>query len=163
MWGVAYSILFRPSPRILHAWRIFLLRAFGAQIGKQCRLYPKAEIWAPWNLICEDIVTVGDGANLYNPATITLRSHCVVSQDAYLCSATHDYQDPTFPLVVAPIEIGGYAWICSKATVQMGVVVGKGAVLALGAIATKNLDAWTVYGGIPAKKIGERNVVEIDA
>ncbi len=60
VWGVAYLIFFRFTPRSLHAWRALILRCFGAKIGRGCHIYPKAEIWAPWNLQCEDEVGVAD-------------------------------------------------------------------------------------------------------
>lgn len=162
LWGITYVILFRYSPRPLHAWRSFLLRCFGAVIGKQCHIYPKATIWAPWNLICEDVATIADGAIIYNVASVFLGSHAIVSQQAYLCSASHDYQNPNFPLIAAPIRIGAYAWVCARATVQMGVTLGEGTVLGLGAIATKNLESWSVYAGIPAIKIKQRQYQQLD-
>jgi putative colanic acid biosynthesis acetyltransferase WcaF len=156
IWGCVYAIFFRTSPRPFHAWRAFLLRSFGAKLGPDVHVYPKASIWAPWNLTCEDGTTIADEAIIYNPKRITLGSHAIVSQQAYLCGATHDYQNPNFPLVAFPISIGPYAWICARATVQPGVSVGEGAVLALGAVASQNLQPWTVYGGVPARKIKMR-------
>ena len=155
-WSIVRATLFRPSPRPLHAWRAFLLRLFGARIGPHARIYPRVDIWAPWNLVCEDVVAVADEAIIYNPAPVHLGSHCVISQQAYLCGASHDLRDPAFPMIWAPIRIGAYAWVCARATVQMGVEVGEGAVLALGAVATRDLDAWTVYAGVPAKPVGRR-------
>ena len=155
-WNVAYALLFRPSPRPMHAWRGFLLRLFGATIAPNSRIYPNARIWAPWNLVCEDLVSIADHAEIYNPALVTLRSHCIISQQAYLCGASHDYDDPAFPMVWAPITIGRYAWIGARAVVQMGLTVGDGAVLGLGAIATRNLEPWTVNAGVPARRIGQR-------
>ena len=107
-WRVVYILLFRTSPRPLHAWRAMLLRLFGAKIGVSCHIYPKAEVWAPWNLICEDVVAIADGAVIYNPSPVTLMSHCVVSQEVYLCGATHDYNDPGFPMIHKPITIGPF-------------------------------------------------------
>jgi putative colanic acid biosynthesis acetyltransferase WcaF len=156
LWGIAYTLLFRISPRPLHAWRSFLLRCFGARIGAACHIYPGARIWAPWNLVCGDVVAVADEAVIYNPARVVLGSHSTVSQQAYLCGATHDYDDPRFPLVAAPIEVGDYAWICARATVQPGVRVAEGAVLGLGSVATRDLEPWSVYVGVPARKIKER-------
>jgi putative colanic acid biosynthesis acetyltransferase WcaF len=156
IWGFAYAIFFRISPRPFHAWRSFVLRSFGAKLGQDVHIYPKASIWAPWNLTCGDGATIADEAVIYNPERITLGSHAIVSQQAYLCGATHDYEDPNFPLVASPISVGSYAWICARATVQPGISVGEGAVLALGAVATQNLQEWTVYGGIPARKIKMR-------
>lgn len=156
IWHLVWILLFRPTPRPLHAWRCFLLRCFGASIGKNSHIYPSARIWAPWNLICEDAVAIADGAEIYNPSPIILGSHSIVSQSAYLCGATHDYDDPAFPMIYAPIRIGAYAWIGAKATVLMGIDVGDGAVLGLGSIATSRLDPWTVYAGIPARRLKTR-------
>ena len=156
LWNIVALLLFRPSPRPAHAWRAFLLRLFGAQLGKDCHIYPRAEIWAPWNLRCDDTVGVADGAVIYNPSLISIGSHAVISQQADLCGAGHDYSDPAFPMVSAPIDIGPRAWICARASVQAGVKVGAGAVLALGAVATRDLDPWTVYGGVPARRIKAR-------
>lgn len=155
-WSIVHAVFFRLSPRPCHRWRAFLLRCFGAQLGENVHIYPRASIWAPWNLICADTVAIADEAVIYNPSTVTLGSHATISQQAYLCGATHDYHDPAFPLLAFPISICGHAWICARATVQAGVQVGEGAVLALGAVATRDLDAWTVYGGIPAARIKAR-------
>jgi putative colanic acid biosynthesis acetyltransferase WcaF len=156
VWGVVYLIFFRTSPRPFHAWRAFLLRCFGAKLGKKCHIYGGARIWAPWNLVCADQATIGNEAIIYNPEVITLGSHTIISQQAYLCGATHDYQDPSFRLIALPISIGSYAWICARGMVQPGVSVGVGAVLALGSVATHDLQPWTVYGGVPARKIKPR-------
>lgn len=155
-WSIVWLLLFRPSPRPAHAWRAFLLRLFGARVGATCHIYPGVRIWAPWNLECEDTVAVADGAEIYNPSRVRLGSHSVVSQQAYLCGATHDLDDPEFAMISAPITVGRYAWICARATVQMGIRVGDGAVLALGSVATRDLDPWCVYGGVPARRIGPR-------
>lgn len=156
VWGVVYVALFRLSPRPFHAWRAFLLRCFGAKLGRNCHIYPRARIWAPWNLTCGDVVAVADEAIIYNPKPVQLGSHSTISQQAYLCGAAHDANHPAFPLVVAQINVGAYAWICARATVQMGVQVGEGAVLGLGGVATKDLDPWSVYVGVPARKIKDR-------
>jgi putative colanic acid biosynthesis acetyltransferase WcaF len=155
-WGLVYALLFRPSPRPMHAWRSALLRLFGAKLGPNCHIYPRAIIWAPWLLTCEDSVAIADGAEIYNPAGVTLLSHAIVSQGAYLCGASHDIQDQAFPMISQPIVVERYAWLCARSTVQMGVTVGEGAVLALGGVATRNLEPWTVYGGIPARRTGSR-------
>lgn len=159
VWNTVYTILFRPSPRILHSYRAMLLRIFGAKIGPGCHIYPKARIWAPWNLICEDIVAIADEAIIYNPAPVILKSHCTISQQAYICGATHDYNKPEFPMISQEIIIESYAWICARATVLMGITAQEGAVLGLGSVATKNLLPWSVYSGIPAVKIKERKKV----
>lgn len=156
LWAVAYWSLVRFSPRPLHAWRAWVLRCFGARMGERCRIYPGARIWAPWNLQCADCVCIASGAVVYNPALITLGSHAVVSQEAFLCGATHAYEDASFGFLPRPIHIGAYAWIAARATVGPGVDVGEGAVLGLCSLATRPLLAWTVYGGVPAQMLRSR-------
>lgn len=155
-WEVVYATLFRPSLRPFHGWRRLLLRAFGAKLGLHTHIYPRARIWAPWNLTCDEYSCIGDGAIIYNPKQVFLGARSIVSQDAYICGATHDYNDPAFPLVSAPIALKPYSWVCARATVQPGVTLEEGAVLALGAVATRDLESWTVYGGVPARKIKTR-------
>src|SRR5262249_10533314 len=75
LWNIVALLLFRPSPRPAHAWRAFLLRLFGAQLGTDCHIYPRAEIWAPWNLRRDDTVGIADGAVIYNPSLEIGRAH----------------------------------------------------------------------------------------
>ncbi len=133
-----------------------LLQLFGAKLGPECHFYPTSKVWAPWNLICEDRVTLGDAAELYNPSLFYLASHCIVSQGAYLCGATHAYNDPSFPLLSFPMKVGAYAWVCARAIVHPRVNIGVGAILGLGSIAASDLEPFGIYAGMPAKKVKER-------
>lgn len=155
-WGVTAALLFRLSPRPMHAWRALLLRSFGAKLGKGVHVYPKAKIWAPWNLVCADFAGIGDGAEIYNPAPMHFGEFCVISQDSYVCGATHDYNDPAFPLLAFEMRVGARAWICARACVAPGVQVGDGAVLGLASVATRDLEPWTVYAGAPAVAVKSR-------
>ena len=167
VWNLCWLLLYRPSPRPLHAWRALLLQAFGAQIGPDCHFYPGSRVWAPWNLVCADHVAAGDGVEIYNPSPMQIGSHVILSQDCYLCGATHDYNDPAFPLTAFRMRLEPYAWICARAMVAPGVHVGEGAVLGLGAVATRDLEPWTVYGGNPAlplrKRVQHPDTVEMPA
>ena len=156
LWNICWLLLYRTSPRPFHSWRALLLRAFGAKMGPNCHFYPGSKIWAPWNLTCADLVAVGDGAEIYNPAPMSFGSHAIVSQGAYVCGATHDFDDPTFPFLAFSMVMGAYAWICARASVSPGVNVGEGAVLGLGSVATRDLEPWGVYAGVPAVKVKER-------
>ncbi len=155
-WNACHAVLYRPSPRPFHAWRSALLRLFGATLGSNCHFYPRSRVWAPWNLVCADQVTAADGAEIYNPAPVRLGSHAILSQDAYLCGATHDFNDAAFPLLAYAMQVGSYAWVCARASVAPGVNLGEGAVLGLGSVATRDLEPWTVYAGVPAVKVGDR-------
>ena len=156
VWGVACQLLVRPTPRPMHAWRAAMLRLFGARLGPDCHVYGGARIWAPWNLVCDDTVGIADGAVIYNPRPIHLGSHCVISQDAFLCGATHDFEDQAFPMVSQPITIGRHAWVCARAVVGPGVTVGEGAVLGLASVTMRDLEPWTVYAGVPARPLRKR-------
>lgn len=156
-WGVCWALLYRFSPRPFHAWRSMLLRVFGAKMGPNCHFYPSSRIWAPWNLICADQVTAGDGVEIYNPCLVRFGSHAILSQNAYLCGATHDFNDPAFPLLAYEMEVGAYAWVCARACIAPGVNVGEGAVLGLASVATRDLEPWSVYAGVPAVKVKDRS------
>lgn len=162
LWQLVYALLYRPSPRPLHGWRSTLLRLFGAKLANGCHFYPGGKVWAPWNLVCEDCCTLADGAEIYNPSLIYLESHCIISQEAYICGATHDYNDPEFPMISYPMRLGAYSWICARASVAPGVKVGSGAVLGLGSVATQDLAPWTVYSGVPAVAIKLRERVSMN-
>jgi putative colanic acid biosynthesis acetyltransferase WcaF len=156
VWNICWLLLYRTSPRPFHAWRSMLLRLFGATLGPQCHFYPASKVWAPWNLICAGHVAAADGVEIYNPSPITCDSHVIFSQGSYICGATHDYDDPAFPLISYRMHFGAYAWICARACVGPGVNAGEGAVLGLGSVATRDLAPWTVYMGVPATAVKAR-------
>lgn len=156
LWGVVYALMFRISPRPSHAWRAFLLRSFGAKIGRGTHVYAKVRIWAPWNLVVEDEAGIADDVTLYSMATITIGRRAVISQGAHLCTGTHDYEDPAFQLYALPITIGAEAWICTEAFIGPGVTVGEGSVVGARSVATRNLPAWMVCAGIPCRPIKKR-------
>jgi putative colanic acid biosynthesis acetyltransferase WcaF len=155
-WGVVYWTLFLPSPRPFHAWRALLLRCFGARVGSGVHIYPGARIWAPWNLRCGDAVGVASGAILYNQGSISLGARTVISQGAHLCSGTHDYEVACFPLYTRPITVGAEAWLAAECFVHPGVNIGEGAVVGARSVVVKDVSAWTVVAGNPAKFLKNR-------
>ncbi len=152
-----WALLCRPTPNPMHRWRCFILRRFGARLGKNNFIYPTAKIWAPWLLETGDVATIASNVNLYNVGGVFIGHHAIISEEAFLCGATHDFQDPEFPLVSKRIEIGPYAWICSRAVMLPGVRAGEGAVLGAASVATRDLQDWTVYAGNPARAIKPRD------
>lgn len=155
-WNICWLLFYRTSPRPFHPWRSMILRSFGAKVGANCHFYPSSRVHSPWNLVCDSEVTAGDDVELYNPAPLHLGSHVIISQGAYICGATHSFDEADFPLLTYAMEIGPYAWVCARACVGPGVKIGEGAVLGLASVATKNLEAWTVYAGAPAVRVKER-------
>ena len=155
IWGIIWTVFFRFSPRPFHAWRALLLKIFGANLGEDCHIYPGAKIWAPWNLQCGDRVAIADGAEIYNPSIIQLCDDAIVSQGAYLCGASHDYRENSFPLTTSPIVLERRAWVAARAIVMMGVRLGEGCVIGAGSVVTTDMPPWSVCAGNPCKVIKE--------
>jgi putative colanic acid biosynthesis acetyltransferase WcaF len=132
------------------------LRRFGAKIGARNLIYPSARIWAPWLLETEAVVTIGPEAEVYNPGGVFLQHHSIVSQNALLCGASHDYNSAAFPFQSKRIVLEPYAWVCARAIVLPGVTLGEGSVLGAGSVTARSLDAWSVYAGNPARRTSQR-------
>lgn len=156
IWSVVYVVLFKYSPKPLHGWRNFLLKCFGAKIGKGVHVYPKVKIWAPWNLDIKDRAGIANGAILYSQDLITIGIRTVVSQGAHICAGTHDYEDPGFQLYTHPIHISDFAWVAADAFVHPGVTIGEGCVIGARSVVTKDMPDWMVCVGFPCKAIKPR-------
>ncbi|CAN5445639.1 colanic acid biosynthesis acetyltransferase WcaF [soil metagenome] len=160
VWGVVYMVLFRYSPKPLHAWRSFLLRLFGAKVGKGVHVYPAVKIWAPWNLDLADECGVANGAVLYSQGKITIGKRVVISQGAHICAGTHDYRKSGFPLITMPIVIGDHVWIATEAFIHPGVTVGEGSVIGARAVVSKSMPSWMICSGHPCVAIRPRIMEE---
>jgi putative colanic acid biosynthesis acetyltransferase WcaF len=148
--------------RVCFGWRRYLLGLFGAQVAQSARVYGRARIYAPWNLVMRPRSILAEDVDCYNVARVTLEEGAIVSQHAYLCTAGHDIRKPAFPLIAKPITLCRGSWVCAKAIVGMGVTVGEGAVVALGAVVVKSVPAWSIVGGNPAQEIGTRHMETSD-
>lgn len=136
--------------------KVFLLRLFGAKIGEGVRLKPGVLIKFPWRLSVGDYVWLGENLWIDNLAQVTIGSNVCLSQGVYLCTGNHSWSHPNFELITEPITIEDGSWIAARAVIGPGVTVKKGAVLGLGAVTGKSLEAMTIYVGNPAQAIKER-------
>lgn len=160
-WCVFNATIFRCFPGTpLRFVRNLFLKAFGAKIPWRSCVYSSCKIWAPWNLEVGHFSCVGPNTELYNKAPIVIKDNCVVSQGAYLCTASHDISDSAHPLITAPIVMEDKSWVAADAFVGMGVTIGEGAVVGARACVFKNVEAWSVVGGNPAKFIKRREIVK---
>ncbi len=159
-WGLVWALLFRTSPSVMHGWRRFLLRLFGAEIGVGVHVYPSARVWAPWLLYMGDHACLGPMVDCYNVGGIRIGEFATVSQYSYLCGATHDYRERKMPLVKATIAIGPHAWIAADVFIGPGAVVKEGAVIGARSSVYKDVQAWTVVAGNPAAFIKRRELKE---
>lgn len=158
LWSLVWLFLFRPSPRTCHAWRRLLLRLFGARVGSRVCVYPSCRIWAPWNLEIGDYSRIGDYVDCYCVDKIKIGAHATVSQYSYLCTATHDVNDPGMALVTKPIEICDGGWVCADVYVGPGVTIGEGAVTGARSVVIKDVEQGTVVAGNPATMISRRDL-----
>ena len=151
LWTIVWFLLFRTSPKIVLGWRRFLLRLFRARVGKGAKIMPSARIWAPWNLNMGEEACLSHDVDCYCAAPVTIGAHATVSQYSFLCTATHDPEDPHMQLVTAPIVIGEAAWVCADVFVAPGVTIGQGAVIAARSSVFKDMPAWQICMGYPCK------------
>lgn len=132
--------------------KVAVLRAFGAKIGSGVVIKPGVSVKYPWLLTVGDNTWIGEDVWIDNLAQVTIGSNCCISQGAMLLCGNHNYKVPSFDLIVKPIRIEDGAWIGAKCVVCPGVEVGANAILTVNSVATKKLELFSIYQGIPAKK-----------
>lgn len=157
LWALAQP-LFRWSPRLLYGWRNLILRTFGARVGRDVQIHPRARIYFPWNLSVGDQTAIAEDALIYNLGPVSLGSQVTVSHGAQLCAGTHDYRRAELPLLKPPVHIENSVWICTQAFIGPGVTVGEGAVVGARAVVTRDVSAWVVMAGNPAQVVGTRTL-----
>lgn len=158
-WTCVWCCLCRWTPAgigFFYWWRNFWLRVFGAKIGKGVHVYPKVRIWQPWTLEMGDYSCLANCVDCYTADRVQIGRNVVVSQDAFICTASHDISSSTFELITKPIVLTNDSWVGARAIIMPGVTLGEGAVAAAGSVVTKNVEPWTVVGGNPARIIKKR-------
>ena len=136
--------------------KVFLLRTFGAKIGKNVVVKPNVNIKYPWNLTVGDNSWIGEKVWIDNLGKVTIGKNVCLSQGAFLLCGNHDYKKETFDLMVKEIILEDGVWIGAKAVVCPGVTCKSHSVLAVGSIATSDLESYSIYQGNPAVKIKVR-------
>lgn len=160
LWGLVHP-LFVWSPRQLWGWRRFLLRLFGARIGRNVHMFPTVRIAIPWNISIGDESSIGDHAILYSLGPITIGRQATVSQNAHLCAGTHNYLCADMPLEKPPISLGDGAWICADAFIGPDVTVGDLAIVGARAVVIKDVAPNMMVAGNPARVLRKRPPFEI--
>lgn len=161
LWMVG-SVVFRMTPRPFFGLRRNLLTVFGASVAANVHIYPSARIYFPWNLTIGKDSSIGEEARIYNLGKIVIGNRVTISQHAHLCGGSHDFRDPTMPLLKLPIMIGDDAWVCADAFVGPGIIIGRGAVVGARAVVTKDVPDWTIVAGNPARTIRPRTLENDD-
>ena len=158
LWWFVQAIAFPLSLHNLNGFRCWLLRLFGAKIGKKVVIRPTARFIYPWKVTIGDHSWIGDDVVFYSVDSIYIGSHAVVSQKSYLCTGSHDIQQPTFPLVTAPIQIGNGAWVATDCFVAPGVTIGANSVVGARSSVFRDVPPQQVAWGSPCKARYERTL-----
>lgn len=158
LWYFVNSIFVRASWNPFMGIKVWILRLFGAKIGKRLVIKNNVIIKFPWKLTIGDDCWLGENCWIDNLDNVVIGNNVCISQGALLLTGNHNYTIENMPYRNAPIIIEDGAWIGAKTVVCPGVKVNNNAILTVGSIATKNLDANGIYQGNPAMKIRERKI-----
>jgi putative colanic acid biosynthesis acetyltransferase WcaF len=155
-WYFVNALLFKNSLFPISAVKVGLLRLFGATVGKGVNIKPDVNIKYPWRLSVGDYAWIGERVWIDNLDKVSIGAHSCISQGALLLCGNHNYKKDTFDLVTGKIILEEGVWIGAKATVCPGVTCHSHAVLSVGSVATKDLEAYGIYQGNPAMKMKTR-------
>lgn len=158
LWWMVQASLFRWSPQFAYGWRAFLLRMFGASVGKGTVIRPSVTVTYPWKVTIGDRAWIGDDAVLYSLGEISIGKDSVVSQRSYLCAGDHDYSSPDFPIRGPAIRVGNEVWIATDVYVGPGVTIGDGVVVGARSSVFRELPPGMVCVGSPCRPLKERCV-----
>jgi|SRR5436190_11365 len=156
IWWIVEAVLFRTSPQFLYGWRRFLLRSFGAKIGKKVIIRPSVHTQFPWKVSVGDYSWIGDNVMLYSLGNINIGQNVVISQKCYLCTGSHDYKKPEFTIYSKPIIIEDECWLAADVYVAPGIRIGKGTVVGARSSVFKSLPANKICIGTPAAPVKDR-------
>jgi putative colanic acid biosynthesis acetyltransferase WcaF len=156
LWEGCWALFCGWTPKPFNRWRLFWLRLFGARIRGTPFVHQRARIQIPWHLSLGDRCCVGDRANLYSLGKIEIDEDAVVAQEAYICTGTHDFDQPGLPLVTDDIHIGRGAFIGARAMVLPGVKIGASSIIGACAVVTKDVEPWTINAGNPCRLVRRR-------
>ncbi len=155
-WFVLGSPLFRSHLLPSSALRVSLLRLFGARIGERVVVRHDVNVKYPWHLVIGDDCWIGERVWIDSLTTVRIGSNCCLSQGAYLCTGNHNWSDPGFGLMIAPIQINDGAWAGAFSILTPGAVLGDGAVAAAGSVVSGTVPDFEIYAGNPAVFLKKR-------
>jgi putative colanic acid biosynthesis acetyltransferase WcaF len=157
-WYFTNMLIFKTSLPIPSSIKVNLLRFYGADVGQNVVLKPNINIKYPWFLEIGNNVWIGEDVWIDNLAQVTIGDNVCLSQGSYLLTGSHNYKKTSFDLMLGEIVLEDGVWIGAKATVCPSVVCKSHSVLAVGSVATSDLDSYSIYQGNPAVKKREREV-----
>lgn len=128
----------------------------GVKIAKKAHIHMGAQFFYPSGVSIGEGTVVGANVFLDGRDRLVIGKHVDIASDVMIYNSEHDINAEDFHAVSAPVEIGDHVFIGPRAIVLPGVKIDRGAVVAAGAVVTKDVEDFTIVGGVPAKVIGER-------
>ncbi len=144
-----------------HHVRRFFYRMAGVKIGTGSTLHMGTRFYYPSNISIGKDSIIGEGAVLDGRGLLQIGDHVDFATEVMVYNAQHDIESPTFSAITEPVVINDYVFVGPRAIILPNVTIGKGAVVAAGAVVTKDVEPFAIVGGVPAKVIGERNLKEL--
>lgn len=141
-----------------HALRKTIYRLAGVKIGKGSTIHMWANFFQTHNIVIGQDTIIGDHCFLDGRAPLKIGSHTAIASQVLIYNSEHNVHDPHFAAIEEPVEIGDYVFIGARAIILPGVKIGNGAVVAAGAVVTKDVPEKTIVGGVPAREIGKREI-----
>ncbi|MGC1305618.1 MAG: WcaF family extracellular polysaccharide biosynthesis acetyltransferase [Phormidesmis sp.] len=160
VWWLVQATVFPLTLHTAHGIRCWLLRRFGAKVGQHVIIRPTARFTYPWNIEIGDHSWIGDDAVLYSLAPIKLGRHCVISQESYLCTGSHDISDPRFGLVTGEIVVENGAWVATDCFIGPDVRIGANAVIGARSAVFQDMPPGQICLGTPCKPVKPRPIAD---
>ena len=142
-------------------WRKFVYTLAGLKIGTNSKIHIFCCFFEPKNVEIGVDSIIGESAFLDGRAKLKIGNHTDIASQVLIYNSKHDINNPKFEAKNSPVEIGDYVFIGPRAIVMPGVKIGKGAIVAAGAIVTEDVLPFKIVAGVPAKVIGERKIKDL--
>ena len=156
IWKISWLLLCYWTPKFLNPWRLLVLKLFGANISGIPFVHGTARVQIPWHLSLKHRACLGESVRAYSLGWIEIKEGATVAQESYLCTGTHDFENPSMQLITDKITIGKNSFIGARAMVLPGVEIGDNAIIGAQSVVTKDVTANDIVAGNPARKIGVR-------
>jgi putative colanic acid biosynthesis acetyltransferase WcaF len=159
LWYFTNILFFQLPFNPLNGVKVFLLRLFGAKVGKDVNIKPSVNIKYPWRLSIGNNTWIGENVWIDNLDNVSIGSNCCISQGAMLLCGNHNYKKTTFDLIVGKIVLEDGVWIGAQSIVCPNVTCKTHSVLTVHSVAASDLEPYTIYRGNPAKEIRKRIII----
>jgi putative colanic acid biosynthesis acetyltransferase WcaF len=160
MWRLTWLLLCAWTPKYINPWRLLILKIFGAKVSGSPFVHQSVQIRIPWHLTLHHRACLGERVQVYSLGEIEVHQNATIAQEAYLCTGTHDFNNPAFQLITKKITIGENTFIGARAMILPGISVHKNAVVGAQSVVSKDVAPNQIVAGNPAMEVGRRTIAK---